>query len=324
MTDAASGTRSARDGAAILEAQGYLAADDYALTTSPKRFPDGASYRLEISGVERMSTMTAMLDEAAAHDVFIHRAVAFGGGATLLSKSELTDVSDAAQENGIDLVAVPGPRTGWDLGRQALSTEGQSGGRRVRGLDNVRYLLDDYLRIFSTGIRGVLVWDEGVLDILNRARAAGDIPADARFKVSVYTGHANPASIKVLQDLGADSLNPVGDLSRPMLAAIRRNVDLPLDVWAITFESFGGMNRLYEAGDIARVAGPVYFKVEPGESERVMYNDSIDPAFHEGLVRHKVRHCAILNELVAAHSPGISVSAAPSSTASSASEMSPA
>ena len=308
---AKNGVEAARDGAGILEAQGYLGGDDYALTTSGKSFADGGAYRLEISGVERMSTMESLLDEAEAQEVFVHRVVAFGGGATLLRTDELRDVSSAALERGIDLVAVPGPRTGWDLGRQALSSEGQSGGRRVRGLDNIRHLLDDYLRIFSTGIRGVLVWDEGVLDILSRARAAGDIPPDARFKVSVYTGHANPAAIKILQNLGADSLNPVGDLSRPMLAAIRRNVDIPLDVWAITFESFGGMNRLYEAGDIARVAGPVYFKVEPGESEGVMYNGWVEPGFHDNLVRHKVRHCAILNELVTAHDPGVAVSPAP-------------
>ncbi|SHH32814.1 hypothetical protein SAMN05443575_3724 [Jatrophihabitans endophyticus] len=305
---ASNGTRTAPDGAAILAAQGYLESDDYALTTSPLAFDDGGNYRLEISGIERLSTMQAMLDEARREGVFVNRVVAFGGGATLLSRSELAEVSAAATENDIDLVAVPGPRTGWDLGRQALSTEGQSGGRRVRGLDNVRNLLNDYIRIFSTGIRGVLVWDEGVLDILNKARAAGDIPADARFKVSVYTGHANPAAIRIVQDLGADSLNPVGDLGLPMLAGIRRNVTLPLDVWAITFESFGGMNRLYDAGEIARIAGPVYFKVEPGESEGVMYNSWIEPEFHERLVRHKVRHCAILNELVAAHSPGIAVS----------------
>lgn len=264
MSTAADSRSSKVDGASILASQGLLSADDYTLAPSTKSFADGGSYRLEISGVERLSTLEALLDEAARQDVFIHRIIAFGGGTTLLNTGELRDVAVLAAENDIELIAVPGPRTGWDLGRQALSTEGQAGGRRVRGLDNVRYLLDDYLRIFSTGIRGVLVWDEGVLDILNKARDAGHIPADAKFKISVYAGHANPAAIKILQELGADSVNPVGDLSRPMLAAIRRAVDIPLDVWAETFESFGGMNRLWEAGDIARVAGPVYFKVEPG------------------------------------------------------------
>jgi hypothetical protein len=303
------------DGASILASQGLLPADDYALVPSPKAFDDGGRYRLEISGVERLSTLEALLDEAEKQDVFIHRIIAFGGGTTLLTTGELSDVATLSAEKGIELIAVPGPRTGWDMGRQALSTEGQAGGRRVRGLDNVRYLLDDYLRIFSTGIRGVLVWDEGVLDILNKARDAGHIPTDAKFKISVYAGHANPASIRILQDLGADSVNPVGDLSRPMLGAIRRAVDVPLDVWAETFESFGGMNRLWESGDIARVAGPVYFKIEPGESEGVMYNGWVRPEFHAELVRHKVRHGAILNELVRTNAPDVAVSPVPRTAA---------
>lgn len=311
MSPAAERRTSEVNGAGILASQGLLSADDYTLTSSTASFDDGGKYRLEISGVERLSTLEVLLDEAAKQDVFIHRIIAFGGGTTLLNTSELRDVGTLAAENGIELIAVPGPRTGWDTGRQALSTEGQAGGRRVRGLDNIRYLLDDYLRIFSTGIRGVLVWDEGVLDILNKARDAGHIPADAKFKISVYAGHANPASIKILQELGADSVNPVGDLSRPMLGAIRRNVDVPLDVWAETFESFGGMNRLWEAGDIARVAGPVYFKIEPGESEAVMYNGWVRPEFHEELIRHKVRHAAILNELVATSTPDVAVSPRP-------------
>lgn len=315
MPTAADSRSSQVDGASILASQGLLSADDYTLAASTKSFDDGAAYRLEISGVERLSTLEVLLDEAAKQDVFIHRIIAFGGGTTLLNTAELRDVAELAEESRIELIAVPGPRTGWDLGRQALSTEGTAGGRRVRGLDNVRYLLDDYLRIFSTGIRGVLVWDEGVLDILNKARDAGHIPADAKFKISVYAGHANPASIRILQDLGADSVNPVGDLSRPMLAAIRRSVDIPLDVWAETFESFGGMNRLWEAGDIARVAGPVYFKVEPGESEAVMYNGWVRPEFHEELIRHKVRHAAILNELAATSAPGVTVSPRPHTAA---------
>lgn len=315
MSTAVAGNGSKVDGAAILASQGFLSADDYALTPSAKTFEDGGSYRLEVSGVERLSTLEALLDESQKQDVFINRIVAFGGGSTLLSTGELRDVATLAVENGIELIAVPGPRTGWDLGRQALSTEGQAGGRRVRGLDNIRYLLDDYLRMFSTGIRGVLVWDEGVLDILNKARDAGHIPTDAKFKISVYAGHANPASIRILQDLGADSVNPVGDLTRPMLAAIRRNVDVPLDVWAETFESFGGMNRLWEAGDIAKVAGPVYFKIEPGESEAVMYNGWIEPEYHARLVRHKVRHAAILNELAASTNPEVTVSPRPAPSA---------
>lgn len=286
-----------KGGSVILAAQGLPPADDYSLRASEKRFDDGGHFRLEISGVERLSTLEAMLEEADRRELFIHRVVAFGAGATLLDTGELRAFAELADERGVEVIACPGPRTGWDRGRQAVTREGIASGRRVRGSDNFRYLLDDYLRCFECGLRGVLVWDEGVLDVLANARREGAIPPDVTFKVSVYTGHANPASIRILEQLGADSLNPVGDLSRPMLAAIRRVVDIPLDVWAITFDSFGGMNRLWEAGEIAAVASPCYFKVEPGDSEDAIYTGWADPAFHKALIRHKVRHASVLLEL---------------------------
>jgi hypothetical protein len=297
-------------GGRILAAQGLASADDYALAPSPHRFDDGGHFRLEVSGVERLATLEALLDEAAKEEVYIHRIVAFGAGATLLDRGELKAFAELADEHEIDVVACPGPRSGWDSGRQVMTSEGMYSGRRVRGVDNLRFLLDDYLRMFECGLRGVLVWDEGVLDILVKARAAGHVPEDSSYKVSVYTGHANPASIRILEELGADSLNPVGDLSRPMLGAIRQAVKIPLDVWAITFDSFGGMNRLWEAGEIAAVAAPVYFKVEPGDSEGAMYVSWEEPTAQDAAIRNKVRHAKILLELAQRTSPEIHASPA--------------
>jgi len=307
----------AASGASILLSQGLPGADDYALSPSPHRFDDGGHFRLEISGVERLRNLETLLEEADAHDLFVHRIVAFGAGATLIDTGELRAFAELAAERGIEVVACPGPRTGWDRGRQALTEEGTTSGRRVRGVDNMRFLLDDYLRIFECGFKGVLVWDEGVLDVMSKARERGDIPTDASFKVSVYTGHANPASIRVLEELGADSLNPVGDLSRPMLAAIRGAVTIPLDVWAVVFESFGGINRLWEAGEIAAVAAPCYFKVEPGDSEGNMYVGWRDEGDQDAAIRAKVRHARILLELAGRTSPEIlpSPSYAPSAAA---------
>jgi hypothetical protein len=297
--------------ATILAAQGLPPGDDYALTRSARRFEDGGHFRLEVSGVERLSTLEGLIEEADRRGVHIHRVVAFGAGATLLDRGELRAFAELASERQIQVIACPGPRGGWDSGRQALTSEGAISGRRVRGSDNLRFLIDDYLRCFECGLRGVLVWDEGVLDVLAKARTAGTIPPDAVFKLSVYTGHANAASIRVLEQLGADSLNPVGDLGRPMLAAIRAAVSIPLDVWAITFDSFGGMNRLWEAGEIAAVAAPCYFKIEPGDSEAQMYTAWADPAFHDQVVRHKVRHAEVLLELAAQTTPTVRPSPPP-------------
>jgi hypothetical protein len=311
-------TTSNSPGAAILNAQNLPISDDYDLMPSPHRFDDGGHFRLEVSGVERLTNLEAALDEADALDLFIHRVVAFGAGATLIDPGELRAFAELVDERGIEVIATPGPRTGWDTGRQAVTPEGRLTGRRVRGVDNLRYLLDDYLRIFESGIRGVLVWDEGVLDILNKAREAGDIPAHAQFKVSVYTGHANPASIRIVESLGADSINPVGDLSRPMLGAIRSAVSVPLDIWAVTFESFGGMNRLWEAGEIAAVAAPVYFKVEPGDSEGAMYVSWGDPHKQDQVIRAKVRNAKTLIELAQRTTPDVLPSPAPAAAPSRA------
>src|SRR3954453_24229853 len=102
MSTAADARSSKVDGASILASQGLLPSDDYSLAPSTKAFDDGGKYRLEISGVERLSTLEALLDESDKQGVFIHRIIAFGGGTTLLSTGELGDVAVLAAENGIE------------------------------------------------------------------------------------------------------------------------------------------------------------------------------------------------------------------------------
>ena len=48
-----------------------------------------------------------------------------------------------------------------------------------------------------------------------------------------------------------------------------------------------GVFRAYEAAEIARVAAPVYFKYEPGESECAMYKPWITENFHDNHIRQK-------------------------------------
>lgn len=297
--------------AQLLELHGIPPEDSTTLPDSPLTFPDGGHFRLEISGIERLSTLEAMIDESQRRGLFVHRIVAFVAGATLLDRGELKAFAELAGEHGIEVIAVPGPRAAWDLGRQAVTQEGKAAGGRVRGSDNLRMLLEDYLRCLEAGFTGLLVWDEGVLDILATARARGDIPRETKLKVSTFTGHGNAAALRLLATLGADSVNPVGDLSRPMLAAIRSVVDIPLDVYAYVYDSFGGMNRLWEAGEIARVASPCYYKMEPGESEKGVYTAWADPAWMAERARDRVRYSEILIELAQRTTPAVAPSPGP-------------
>ncbi|GAH90337.1 unnamed protein product, partial [marine sediment metagenome] len=49
--------------AKAMEKAGLAGGDAYDLPTSKKRFPDGAWYRMEISGVERPNVLEAVIDE---------------------------------------------------------------------------------------------------------------------------------------------------------------------------------------------------------------------------------------------------------------------
>ena len=105
-----------------------------------------------------------------------------------------------------------------------------------------------------------MVYDEGCLWTLSELRKKEIIPKETIFKLSAHCGHGNPASIKILANLGADSINVVRDLQLPMMAAIRVANKVPLDIHVDNPKSTGGFIRTYEAPEIIRVAAPVYLK----------------------------------------------------------------
>jgi len=124
----------------------------------------------------------------------------------------------------------------------------------------VEQAIEDVKRAAALGCRGFLVYDEGCLWILNEARKHGELPADIRFKVSAHTGHGNPCSAKLLESIGADTLNPVRDIQLQMLASLRAAIDIPIDVHTENPASSGGFIRHYEVPEMIRVAAPIYLK----------------------------------------------------------------
>ena len=293
----------------FMEKEGLPGRDGHDLPSSTKTFPDGASWRIEIAGVERASTMEAMIDEAGRRGVTVHRAVATVGGSTYCDFAELKDMAQMAKEAGIEVVMVLGHRKAWDVGSKELSTpEGAMQGFRLRGSDNIAYHVADILRDIEAGFRGFLVYDEGVLGLLNSMRDEGFIPPETIFKFSVFGGCCNAAGVRLIESLGANSVNPISDVSLPILAGIRRTVDVPLDVYLIIVDSFGGMYRIYEGPEIARVASPVYFKIEPGTSEGDIYKPWAFESFHSELIREKVKIAQIITEIMERHAPELTTS----------------
>jgi len=282
----------------MMEKHGVPGRDLYNLPTSENQFPDKCHYRIEISGVERPSTLEAVIDEMDKRDVPVHRLISMVMGATLLSDKEMEQFAKLAHDAKLEVIVTPGPRTLWDLGGQIRTPEGAISGIRFRGSDNLSYVIADIIRAIDFGFRGFLVVDEGLLWLLAQMRKAGDIPKDVVFKVSIFAGHANPAGAKVLEMLGANTFNPVADLTLPMLAAIRKAVDIPVDVHVYLFDSFGGFNRLWETPEIARVTAPCYFKIEPGPSVSAMYKPWTSPESLAFSAREKVKNAETIVQLI--------------------------
>jgi hypothetical protein len=293
----------------FMEKEGIPGRDAYDLPTSQKTFPDGAKYRIEIAGVERATTMEAMVDEAQRRNITIHRAIAAVGGSTYCDFEELKAMAQIARDERIEMIMTVGHRKGWDAGSKEMSTsEGAMQGFRLRGSDNISYHIADIMRCIEAGHRGFLVYDEGVLFILNKMRAEGLLPQQTIFKFSVFGGYCSAVGAKVIEAMGVNSMNPISDITLPILGSIRKAINIPLDVYIIIVDSFGGMYRAYETPEIARIASPCYFKFEPGTSEGDIYKPWITEAWHQGLIREKVKIASIVQEIMQRHAPELKTS----------------
>ncbi len=239
---------------------GLPGGDANSLPDSPKRFADGAQYRIEIPSVEGPRVMEAVLREAERLDVMVHR-VSQGSGIMLQTDDEIREMVRLGASAGVEVSLFVGPRAAWDTGAQILSVAGKNLGARLRGMDQVVYALEDVKRACELGIRGVLVADEGLLWVIDEMKKEGVLPADLIVKISVQMGAANAASVRLVEKLGAGTYNPPTDLSLPQLAAIRAAISIPLDVYVEAPDNFGGFVRHYEVPELIRVASPVYVKL---------------------------------------------------------------
>jgi Peptidase family U32 len=249
-------TRGTRD---ILAKMGLPDSDLRTLPDSPRRFPDSAAYRVEIPSTEGPTCLRAVLEEAEYYGVPVRR-VSQGSGVFLQTDEELDDMARLGAKAGIEVSLFARPNAGWDASAMARAPAGAVLAPAVRGQEQLVAAVEDARRAAAHGFRSVLIADIGVLSVFTEMRMAGDLPADMQAKISVMLPAANPAAARVLQDLGASTLNLPTDLTLDQVAAIRAAVDIPLDIYVESPDNLGGFVRLHEIPELVRVAAPVYLK----------------------------------------------------------------
>jgi hypothetical protein len=262
------------------------------LAPSPHRFPDGAHFRIEIPSVEGPRVLEAVLDAARAHDVVVNR-VSQGSGAMLLTDGELREMAALGAEAGLEVSLFVGPREGFDIGAHARTPDGSAHFGQIRGNRQLAYAVEDVVRAVEAGIRSFLVADNGLLTVLVEMQRGGELPAECIWKVSVMMAPSNAASLRVLEQLGASTVNIASDVTLGQLAELRSASSLPLDLYVESPDALGGVVRGNETGDLVAVGAPLHVKLGL-RNARALYpaGDHI-VADAAAIAREKVRRAAL-------------------------------
>jgi hypothetical protein len=276
--------------------------------TSTKRFDDGAQYRIEIPSTEGPTALAAVISEADARNVPLHR-VSQGSGIMLLTDDEISEMVLLGGRRSIEVNLFVGPRATFDIGAQAYSAAGKALGLSLRGSDQLVYAVEDVQREVRLGIRSVLVSDIGLLQILGRLKRSGDVPDDLILKTSVMMAPANPASARILEDLGATTINVPSDLTLPQLAAIRAAIDAPIDLYVEAPDNIGGFVRHYEVPDFIRVGAPLYVKLGLRNAPDIYPSGTHIESTAVALSKERVRRARLVVDRITQYAPELEMSA---------------
>ena len=280
-----------------LAQHGWPGADLTDAPSSKKRFADGSAYKIEIPSTEGPIAFKTVLDEAARRDVPVHR-ISQGSGIMLLTDDEIREMAKLGREHSIEVNLFVGPRATFDIGAQAFSPAGKTLGLSLRGMDQMAYAVEDVKRAVKLGIHSVLVSDIGLIAVLDKMKKAGELPSDLILKTSVMMAPCNPASARVLEDLGATTINVPSDLTVPQLAAIRAAIDAPIDFYVEAPDNIGGFVRHYETPELIRVGAPLYVKLGLRNSPDIYPCGTHIEATAIALSRERVRRARMILDVL--------------------------
>jgi hypothetical protein len=275
---------------------------------SERRFPDGADFRVEIPSVESPGVLEAVLAAAREHDVVINR-VSQGSGAMLLKEVELRDMAALGYEAGLEVSLFVGPREGFDVGAHARSADGAAHFGQLRGTRQLAYAVEDIARAVEAGIRSFLIADVGLLSVVVDMQGAGELPPQCVWKISVMMAPSNAASMRVLEQLGATTVNIASDVTLPHLAELRAGSPLPIDLYVESPDSLGGIVRGNELAELIATGAPLYAKFGLRNSRPLYPSGDHLAAEAASIGREKVRRAAVALEWLERLGPDLRQSA---------------
>ncbi len=276
------------------------------LPDSPKKFPDGANYRIEVSGIETVSILGAVVDEAKKQKIPIHRAIATVAGSSFYSDNDLTALAHLAAKEKIEVIICPGDLAHGFFGNPNRNLNWQNA-------KEMNSYICEIFRCVDIGFRGFLVWSGPMLKVLNNLRFQDELPEETIFKVSTFANSCNVYDFFSHAEDGANTINAANGLTLANLSQIRRSlcdevaIDVHITFWQqvivkVPRGEFHSItvpySRIEDAPEIARVASPVYFKFEKGNLGIGVYDLSKQNWTEKHLAEHKREDVRTAAEIV--------------------------
>ncbi|AIT62851.1 U32 family peptidase [Coxiella burnetii] len=255
--------RSAARARKWLQTHSYPYSDEIPLTPSLKEVEGGGHYALEIPAVtslEMVETIIRLLKAAGIEKAVLGET----HGSFLLTDSEIKEMLSCCAEAGFGMIFSPGPRP--EYYRKATFYRSQFGieqGRRLNNNDAIACTVEDVFKLTDFGCRGIVIYDLGILKILNEMRTKQVLPNDLILVASTHCTISNSVTASVFANLGADQIVALHDVGLSVLQDMRRllpssvTLSVPID----TYETKGGFIRYYEIPEILQIASPVFLKL---------------------------------------------------------------
>lgn len=108
---------------------------------------------------------------------------------------------------------------------------------------------------------------------------------------------------RILERLGADTINIPSDLTLPQIASIRAAITKPIDFYVEAPDNIGGFLRYYEIPELIRVAAPIYLKFGLRNSPDVYPSGTHLENTVIALSKERVRRAQIACEHIARRCP---------------------
>lgn len=272
------------------EAQYTISSDASLLSRLPSSdatFPGGGHYKIELVGPNNPDTFRQLIRAAYRAEILPHRVVGTLGGLEDISDRDICGLADLSIYHDIEYIAAPiMPLTNVEgVAEKKHPCEASFFGIHLRCTETVWRYLIQLLRGVQFGLRSFLIWDFAALDCAQYLIAHGKIPADVKFKASIFGGSSHAVDVHnwmwrndyrgIPIRTAVTAVNPVA-LPVAGFAEIRQMIpaDVALDIHFTTLDSMGGLDRIEDAHEIIRVAAPVNVKIERGPRVSAMMNEA--------------------------------------------------